>query len=92
MTAERTKTIGSDGTLTIAKKQLAVNPVAASKIYGASDPDLTWTYTGFVNDEDATSAAHATTGKEVRAIQNSAWTPKIGRKGMMEMVLYLWNR
>ena len=40
---------------TINKKELSVNAVADSKTYGAADPAFTWTYSGFVTDEDATN-------------------------------------
>jgi hypothetical protein len=45
-----------DGSLTVGAKTLSVNAVSGSKTYGAADPAFGWTYAGFVNGQDATSA------------------------------------
>jgi autotransporter-associated beta strand protein len=42
-----------DGVLTVTKKALTITADDQSKVYGATDPSLTATYSGFVNDEDA---------------------------------------
>jgi hypothetical protein len=44
---------GSTAVFTINPAPLAVNAVAASKTYGAADPTFTWTYSGFLDHENA---------------------------------------
>ena len=46
-------TTGSTAAFTIAKKALSVNAVANSKTYGAADPTLTATLSGFVGTDNA---------------------------------------
>jgi gliding motility-associated-like protein len=49
------------GTLTINKATLTVTAENKSRIYGASNPALTFTYAGFVNDQSASSLSTAPT-------------------------------
>jgi gliding motility-associated-like protein len=49
------------GTLTINKATLTVTAENKSRIYGASNPTLTYTYAGFVNDQTASSLSTAPT-------------------------------
>ena len=49
------------GTLTINKATLTVTAENKSRIYGASNPTLTFTYAGFVNDQTASSLSTAPT-------------------------------
>ncbi len=42
------------GTLTVTKASLAVHADAKTKVYGAANPALTFTYTGFIGSDNAT--------------------------------------
>lgn len=48
-----------EGTLTIEPVPLTINPVDATRYYGDKNPEFTFTYTGFVNDDDAGSLSIA---------------------------------
>lgn len=48
-----------EGTLTIEPVPLTINPVDATRYYGDKNPEFTFTYTGFVNDDDASSLSIA---------------------------------
>ena len=39
----------------ITQKQLSVNADPQTKVYGETDPDLTWSYSGFVDGESASN-------------------------------------
>src|SRR3974390_2883940 len=55
----------ASGTLTIAKATASVTPNAAGKIYGAADPGLTGTLTGFVPLDNVTASYRRTAGETV---------------------------
>jgi hypothetical protein len=52
-------------TANIGKAAASVTPTAASKVYGASDPSLTGTLTGFVASDGVSAAYSRTTGETV---------------------------
>lgn len=48
-----------DDTLTINPAALTITAAAKTKVYGAADPTLTWSATGYVNSEDSTVVSGA---------------------------------
>ena len=49
----------NDGTLSIDPASLRITPVDATRVYGDRNPEFTFTYTGFVNNDNATSLSVA---------------------------------
>jgi VCBS repeat-containing protein len=55
----------ADGTLTIARKDAAVTPTAVAKMFGARDPFLTGTMTGFMAADNITASYARAAGESV---------------------------
>ena len=58
---------------TITPAQASVTPIAASKVYGAADPTLTGTMTGFVAADNVTATYTRAAGETVKGGPYSIW-------------------
>jgi hypothetical protein len=72
----------TNGTLTVGKAALTVTADAKTKLYGAANPTLTATLTGFVNSETAAvltgAPALSTTATTASGVNSYAITPALG--------------
>jgi hypothetical protein len=72
----------TNGTLTVGKAALTVTADAKTKLYGAANPTLTATLTGFVNSETAAvltgAPALSTTATAASGVNSYAITPALG--------------
>ncbi len=63
------------GTLMVTKARLTVTPVDAERLYGEPDPELHYIVTGFVNNEDTTTAPFIGTARPVLSTTATASSP-----------------
>ena len=64
-------TTGTTAAFTITKAVLSVNAVAASRVYGGSDPSFTATYSGFVSGDNAGNSGITGTASCTRTAGNT---------------------
>nr|WP_321357917.1 MBG domain-containing protein [uncultured Draconibacterium sp.] len=64
----------SEGTLSVTKATLSVTADDKSKVYGTANPELTFTYDGFVNDDNQSSLTTAPIASTSATIASAAGT------------------